>query len=149
PEMRAKIAGLQKQIDEKTRQIQNSDANYKALVAKANAIDGKRAALQFAYNTLKAETTVKETLLQDAITAGDKKTREKLTSELEAPRKQVAKQAEDLASLNKEMDETQAAMEKQLAEVTALKKQLKQLNAEIEGQRKKRALLQPEGFVAK
>src|SRR5438105_2348933 len=55
PQTRAKIGELQKQIEEKTRAIEKSDVTYKALVAKANAIDGKRAALQFAYNTLKAE----------------------------------------------------------------------------------------------
>jgi len=149
PETQKRIAELQKEVDAKTSQVEASDQNYKALVARVNQLDGQRAATEFDYNTLKANNSVKETQLQDAITAHDNATAKALAAELEQPRKKAAEEAEKIASLKNQLAETRAQLAKELGSATVLKKELNQLTSDIEGMQKKRNQLEPEGVIAK
>ena len=115
PEKEAQIAELRTQQAELNKQLGPDTSRFKELTARINQLDNDRQKMELKFNNDKAELAVKESNLQDAVTAGDKDRVRRLTQEIAKPRADVTAQTEALAA--KKDDIAQAR--KELADHTA------------------------------
>src|SRR5689334_6303257 len=101
PEKEARLQSLNDAIAAKEKQLQSKAAELNSLKGEIRKYESDQADMEFRLNTLKANVTVAQTQLQDAIVAKDDAAADRLRKELAEPdgkrsQKLLAKETEDL-----------------------------------------------------
>ncbi|MGH7178173.1 MAG: multiheme c-type cytochrome, partial [Tepidisphaeraceae bacterium] len=148
-EKKSQLDTLQKEIEAAGRELEPRRKEIAELHERIRRDDSDRSTMEFQLNTLKANVGVMESLLQDAVTAGDTKRVEQRTAEIAGPRKKLF---DDTEALARKTDDLMSARRELAAKTTALDarvKQKKKLEADAESLRKKLGVLQPTSLFAK
>src|SRR5204863_8990373 len=108
PQLQNEIAKIQAKIDDAAKEIAKRQTEINDLNQRIRQLDSQRATIEFPLNVDKANVSVDEAHLQDAITEKDQDQIEKLTKKLEDPtsgRPKLKKEMEDLEAVKKELEE--------------------------------------------
>src|SRR5258706_11498695 len=148
-EIQDRVAELDQAINQKKRQLEQKDEEYRSSAAAVKDAESKSSNIQFDYNNLKATVTVMETQLQDAKPRNDADEVARVTKALIEPEHKLGDQAEQIATLKDRLVENRTAMKKKADELDALQKQKKAIHDEIETLEKRKASLIPQTVLAK
>jgi hypothetical protein len=148
PEKQARLDALNKEIADKSAQMQSRQGEIDRLNTQIKAKASERSTKEFFFNNLKAQVQVQESGLQDAVTAGDREKAKRLEQQLAEPRKKLAADAREIEQIKQD----QVAAKERLAELTAdldaLTKQRTKMSADKESLEKKLAALKPKSLFA-
>ncbi|MEO6435948.1 MAG: hypothetical protein ABIP55_09330, partial [Tepidisphaeraceae bacterium] len=98
PEKEARLEAISEQIAAQEKRLGERRGEIDQLKSQIRQFESDQSTMEFGVNTLKANVTVDESQLQDAITAKDAKAERALRAKLEEPRKKLADDLEKLAS---------------------------------------------------
>src|SRR4051812_35825858 len=140
PQLKSAIADVQKKLDDAAADLAKRQDKINELNSRIRQLDSERVTIEFTLNTDKANVSVDEANLQNAVTQQNQAEIDRLTKKLDAPegRKKLVKETEaleaknadltqartELKGLTKAMDDATKARNRLLADQDALNKRL-------------------------
>src|SRR5439155_7764887 len=113
PQLQSEIAKIQAKIDDAAKDIAKRQTEINDLNQRIRQLDSQRATVEFPLNVDKANVSVDEAHLQDAITEKNQDEIEKLTKKLEDPnsgRPKLKKEVEALEAVKKDLEESRTKL---------------------------------------
>ena len=125
------------------------NAQVTSQMAQIQQVTSDRSNLEFDHNTRKANLTVMESSLQDAITANETERVMELQEKIAKPRQVVADQAEEMFEKAEKLKHLRAELADRTKAKTDLERERTKLTADVDLLNKKLAALQPKSLPAK
>ncbi len=148
PELEIQIAELRRTQAELEPKLGPNSPEVKDRTQRILKLQGDQAKMEFALNNLKANVTVSESQLQDAITAKDTARAKKLSDSLEGPHKQLAADSEALFQKKREIEAARKELNELTTPLDQVNKAITKLQADLEAQLKKKQSLAPDNVFA-
>jgi cytochrome c551/c552 len=148
-EKKARLDQLQQAIARQDAALGEHAGEIKQLEAQIQQVTSDRSNLEFNQNSKKANLTVMESNLQDAITANDTERVKELQAKIAEPKKVVDAQAEDLARMADELTRLKGELADRTKAKTDLERERTKLTADVDLLNKKLAALEPRSLPAK
>ena len=144
----ARLKALDEAIAARSAAMKTRQAEVDQLKAQLLSLESQRSNEEFTFNILKANVTVDEGALQDAVAAGDRDKARKIEQRLAEPRRKYAEQGQRIEQIKDQQKETRDKLAAATADLDALTKQRVKLTADSDALRKKLDALRPKGLLS-
>ena len=149
PEIQKQIDAVQKQVDDAGAILAKQQDQITALNQRIHQLDSERATMEFTLNTDKANVSVDEAHLQDAITEKNQEEIDKLSEKLATPRKKLTKETEDLEAKKRDLQDARNDLKGLTKVQDDANKARNRLLADRDGLQKRLGQLAPQSWIAK